>query len=87
MWRRRVVFRERALNFFELRHQVAFCVQTPRGITNEELDVAAFGGLVGFVAERRWIGVVLPTDHFNFQSIGPDRELLDGRGAKRIRRG
>ena len=56
------------------------------GVTKQELDVAAFGGLVGLVTKRCGIRVVLPADHFDLQAFGPDGELLDGRGTEGVGR-
>ena len=59
-------------------------MKSPGGVANQELDIAPVGRLVGFVTKRRRIGVVLTTDHFDFQALRPDRELLDRRCAEGV---
>src|SRR6266567_6034496 len=79
-----VLFAKRALHFFQLGHEIRFCVHSAGRIADQKLDLALDRRLICFVAKCCRIGVVLPADHFNAESFGPNAKLLDSCGAKSV---
>lgn len=79
-----VVLGESASDFFDFAHEVLAGVESAGGIAEEEIYVAAAGGLVSVVAEGSGVGLVLAADELDADAVCPRGELLDGRGAEGI---
>ena len=77
-----ILFPKRALHFFQLGHEICFCVHSAGRIADQKLDLALDRRLIRFVTKRSRIGVVLPANHFNAEPFGPNAKLFDGRRAK-----
>src|SRR5437762_5914117 len=77
-----ILFPKRALHFFQLGHEIRFCMHSAGRIADQKLDLALDRRLIRFVTKRSRICVVLPANHFNADPFGPNAELFDGRRAK-----
>ena len=79
-----VVFSQSSDHLSQLLHQVVFGVQATSGVADQEFDISFIGGGIGIVTERRGIGVVFAAYDIDLEAVGPDLELFDGRGTKRV---
>src|SRR4030095_7068780 len=79
-----VAFRERALHLVQFPHEIRFCVESTRGIANQELGIAAVGSAVGVVTNGRRVAVVLPLNDLAADALCPNIELFDGGSAESV---
>ena len=68
----------------QLAHQVVLRVQPAGGVDDQHVDPAALGRLAGVVGDGGGVGAHLVLDDLDADPLGPDRELVDGRGAERV---
>ena len=69
----------------ELPHKVCLGVQSPRRVDQQCVDASRQGGVAGIEHHRRRIGPRRALDDINAQPRRPNLQLLDGRGAERVR--
>jgi len=73
-----------ALHLFEFEHQVGFCVQAACGIHNHRVRATGFRRGHRVEYDRCRIGAGFLLDDFDAVALGPDLELLDCGGTKRV---
>src|SRR5690348_8223615 len=84
VWRAGDHFGRSALHFFEFGHQIGFRVQATSGVHDDDIGRARLGGGHGIVNHGSGVGAGLLLDDFHAIALGPDFELLDGRGAESV---
>ena len=73
-----------SMDLFQFAHEVSLCVQPAGGIDNDDIEAAGFGLLAGIVGDAGRIAPLVVLDDVDADALAPDRQLLDGRGPKRI---
>ena len=61
-------------------------MQTPGGVDQHHVGAVGLGRGERVESHRRWVGAHLLTDHRRPGAVGPHLQLVDGRGAERVRR-
>ena len=79
------MFRQAPFHLVQFRHQIAFGVQPAGRVTQQEFRLALFRSLISLITKRRRVGVVLPANHLDRQSLRPNPKLLNSRRAKCVR--
>ena len=59
-------------------------MQTPRGVADQELNVAFVGSGISVITKCSWIRVVFTGNNIDLETVGPDLELFDSGSSKRI---
>ena len=72
---------DHAAHLRELLHQVRLRVQAAGGVDDRDVLAARAGGLDGVVGDRGRVGSLRRADEVGLRAVGPDLELLLGRGA------
>src|SRR5205807_7402591 len=80
----RIKFAQSAFYLVQLGHQICFRVLPAGCVTKQKVNLPLGSCLIRFVTKRRGICAVLAANDFNAESLCPDVELLDSRGAKRV---
>ena len=76
--------RQHALDLLELVHQMSLGVQPPRGVGDQDVDVARARGLQAIEDDGGGLGARLLGDDGHPIALGPDLQLFARRGAKGI---
>ena len=75
-----------AHDLLELVHQVVARVQTTGGVDDDDIGIARMRGVDRVERHCRGIATGLPANELRAASIGPEPQLIDGTGAKRVPR-
>src|SRR5580704_5435996 len=86
MRRRRLDLLHHPHHLFQLAHQFGTVLQTAGGVDQQHVDVFLFCRLDRLENQTGGVGAGLARDEQSAAALGPDLELIDGRGAKRIAR-
>ena len=71
----------------ELVHQLLLVLEPAGGVDEDRVEPARLRGGDGVEGDRPRIGAGTLRDHRHAEPLAPDAELLDRRGAERVRRG
>src|ERR1700722_12192666 len=86
MRRRRLDLLHHPHHLFQLAHQFGTVLQTAGGVDQRHVDALLFGRHDCVVYQAGSVGAGFARDERSAAALGPDLELIDGRGAKRIAR-
>src|SRR6266542_1059185 len=73
-----------APHLLELGHQVLFCVEPPRGVTNNDVEAFALRPFDGIEDHGRGISSLFAFHHRHSGALSPDLQLLGGGGAEGV---
>lgn len=82
--RSRILLGQRPFHFLQLGHKIRFGMLTAGRVANQEIGFSFRRRLIGLVAERGRIGMVLGSDHFQAKTFRPNSKLFDRSGAECI---
>ena len=77
-------FFDDAADLGKFAHEIVLRVQAAGGVDDEDVDVAADGGIAGIEGDGGGVGAHLMLDDLHVDSLGPDGELFDGSGAEGV---
>ena len=73
-----------ALHLFQLSHQIRLVMQAPCGIDDQDIRAARLRSFHRIEQDRRRIRSLLLLNQRHAGALGPDRQLVAGRGAKGV---
>src|SRR5262249_24516130 len=73
-----------AVNLVQLAHQVGLRVQPAGGVHDQHVELLGDGAFAGVVGDTGRVTALLVLHNLAADALAPDRQLLDGRGAKGV---